>query len=761
MRAWARLLRRAMPADREGALAWTFVAIAILFNAWYLWPEIGINVPKLNDGVLHTLLLRGTVAALRAGQDPTDFWFAPVATGYPMFHYYQHLPFLPPAVFAAFIRGIDIQTVLNTTSYLLLCAFPLSIYWAMRRFGFSRIAGALAAMVAPLIATNGLYGLDFASYVWRGYGLYTQLWGMVLLPPALAQSYTTLRTGRGYLWSVALVAAVLLSHLVLGYIAVVSLGAFVLLRPKWREALLRGRRLALLLGLVAIVTSYMIVPFVLDGAYFNRSVWELQTKYDAFGYQWTLRALFGGQIFDYGRFRSLTLLVGSGALLCAWRWRDEKYRIPAVIGALWLALYFGRPTWGGLLDMLPFSRDMQLHRLIAGVHLGGIMLMGVALAVPWRWSMARRSAKYLLVPAGVTALVLFPVYRERIDYLQGNQSLMQTQDVAYRLEQPDLDALESKLRSLPPGRVYAGLAANWGTDYSVGDVPMYAILNAAGFDMIGYAYHALSLNADIQVLFDEQRPEQYNLFNIRYVVAPKTRTFPDFVQPIGDFGPNRLYRVSTSGYFDLVGSNVTFRGDKESFYPAVSQWLASDLPGRGEHPTILFEGSPDPGVYPLPLTSAPDVLANMPFAEPPAGGEITSEQVEGNAYATTVNVKRASMLMLKETYVPGWHAYVDGQEAKTYMLMPSYVGVKLAPGAHSVRLEYKSPTSRKLLMLLGALTLGLVALVERRPRRLAGISRRVRAPFLIVLRALKALRRPKIPPPSRVAARSPPRRTRG
>ncbi|MGD0115206.1 MAG: glycosyltransferase 87 family protein [Dehalococcoidia bacterium] len=714
-----RLFRRALRADRERVLALTFVAIAVLFNAWYLWPEVGINVPKLNDGVLHVLSLQRMVTSLRSGQDPTDSWLPNVTTGYPLFHYYQHLPFLPPAVFAAIFRGVGITTVYNWTSYLLLCAFPLSIYWSMRRFGFSRITGGLAAMVAPLIATNGLYGLDFSSYVWRGYGLYTQLWGMVLLPPALAQSYTTLRTGRGYLWSVVLVAAELLSHLVLGYIAVVSLGAFVLLRPTWRAAWLRGRRLALLLGLVAIVTSYMIVPFVLDGAYFNRSVWELPTKYDAFGYPWTLRTLFGGQLFDYGRFRSLTLLVGAGALLCAWRWRDEKYRIPAVIGGLWLALYFGRPTWGVLLNLLPFSRDLQLHRLIAGVHLGGIMLMGIALAVPWRWSLARRSAKYLLLPAGITALVLFPVYRERIDFLQGNQSMMQTQDVAYRLAQPDLDALESKLRSLPPGRVYAGLAANWGKDYRVDDVPMSAILNAAGFDMIGYLYHSLSLNADIQVLFDEQRPEQYDLFNIRYVVAPKTRTFPDFVKPIGDFGDNRLYQVSTSGYFELVGSDVTFQGDKETFYPAVSKWLASGLPGIGEHPTILFQGSADAGVYPLPLSTAPDVLANMPFGAAPGRGEISSEQVEDNSYAATVNVQTPSMLMLKETYVPGWHAYIDGQKVKTYMLMPSYVGVKVTPGRHFVTFEYRSETYRRLLLLLGLLTLpaiGAAELIGRRRR---------------------------------------------
>lgn len=34
---------------------------------------------------------------LAAGQNPTDFWLAPVGLGYPFFHHYQHLAYLPLA----------------------------------------------------------------------------------------------------------------------------------------------------------------------------------------------------------------------------------------------------------------------------------------------------------------------------------------------------------------------------------------------------------------------------------------------------------------------------------------------------------------------------------------------------------------------------------------------------------------------------------------------------------------------------------------
>jgi hypothetical protein len=75
-----------------------------------------------------------------------------------------------------------------------------------------------------VIATDGLYGFEFGSYVWRGSGLYTQLWGMVLLGPGIAQGLRVLRTGRGYALGAALVEVLLVSHLVTAYLALIWLG---------------------------------------------------------------------------------------------------------------------------------------------------------------------------------------------------------------------------------------------------------------------------------------------------------------------------------------------------------------------------------------------------------------------------------------------------------------------------------------------------------------------------------------------------------
>lgn len=719
---WRRVLVRAAPTDRESVLAWALLAFAVGFNAWYLHAEVAIHAHKLNDGVLHMMALRGAVDAMRNGRDPTDFWFAPVATGFPLFHHYQHLPFLPPALlFLALRDAVGLTTIFDWTQYLLLSLFPLSIYWAMRRFGFARLTAALAGAVAPLVSTNGLYGFDDVSYVWYGFGLYTQLWGMILLPPALACGYTAIRDGRGYFLAVLLLSATLLSHLVLAYIGLSSLVLLTLLMPPPPALRTRLGRLALVLGLTALVTSYFLVPFIRDGAYMNRGVWELQTKYDAFGYEWTLRSLAGGRLFDYGRFPSLSLLLAAGVAVCAWRWNDARYRIPLLLGGLWLALYFGRPTWGVLLNLLPLSENMQFHRLIAGVHLAGIMLAGIALGVPWRWALERRQARWLVAVAAVTAAILAPAYLERRHYFEKNAESLRISAAQYSREERDINALEARLRALPPGRVYAGRANNWGGDYRVGGVPMDALLSSAGFDMSGYLYHSLSFNADELILLDETRPDQYNLFNIRYVVAPAGHAVPAFVTPIGDFGRHRLYRVDTTGYFDIVGSDATFTGDKSEVFTAASTWMASDLPAKKEHPAISLEGG---GGRTFNLSRSAEILRQMSFDAGPSRGMIVSERTDGDIYAASVDIARPSMVMLKATFHPGWHATVDGVPVPTLMLMPSYVAVPVRSGTHNVRFEYRAPKGRLPLLLFGLALLPAIGVAEWRRRELVDFMTR-------------------------------------
>lgn len=717
----------------EQMLAYLAVAVAVAFDLVFLLPEVLIRVPRLNDEVLHLIAANQAAGALAAGHDPTDPWLATIGMGYALFRHYQHLPYVVLAVVHLVMpSAVTMADLLDWTRYLLLAAFPISVYWSMRRLRFPFLAAGFAALVSSLLATNGLYGFDFSSYVWGGFGLYTELWGMVLLPPAIAQTYVTLREGRGYVWSALLLSATLLCHLVLGYLALGSICALAIVAVTalphgsvGQRLLIVGRRLAACLTLMALATSYFLVPFLLEHAYMNRSVWELTTKYDSFGARWVLGNFVRGDLLDYGRFPSLTILFGVGIIVAVWRWRDARYRIPLVITGLWLALYFGRPTWGHLLDLLPLSRDLQFHRLIEGVDVGAILLIGVGLAAPWQWALSRRAAPSIVIVAVATVLLLAPVYHDRVDYLTRNALWMAQTQQAVDSQQADLTALQQMLRSLPPGRVYAGLPTNWGQEFVVGSVPMYALLQSSGFDMLGYLYHALSLNSDVEVLFNDQRASDYDVFDVRYVVAPAGHPMPRFARLIGGFGQVRLYEVETSGYFELVQSTRSFSGSSSQVYPAAARWLSSSLPQSVDYPRVSVAGTSSTTSGAVALASAPAIIAAAKPAVPTSPGRIVSETVGTGTYAAQVSLDVPATLLLKVTYDPGWHASIDGVTTSTSMLMPSYIGVPVPAGDHMVRLTYDPGPLRGILAVLDLLALVGAGLAERRRDALGSVLARV------------------------------------
>ena len=118
-------------------LAGLILLFAVGYNLVRFYPEVVIQVPMLNDGVLHRLSLERAFSALTTGEDPTDPWLATLTLGYPLFHHYQHLPYLIPSILYLPIQQIvSLDDLFNWVRYLLLSLFPLSIFWSMRHFGF-------------------------------------------------------------------------------------------------------------------------------------------------------------------------------------------------------------------------------------------------------------------------------------------------------------------------------------------------------------------------------------------------------------------------------------------------------------------------------------------------------------------------------------------------------------------------------------------------------------------------------------------------
>lgn len=703
-------------------LAPAVILLSVVFNLVFLYPEVAIPVPNLNDNVMHLSLVERASETLSSRESTFDPWVSYWVMGFPVFHYYQHLPHIAvAAIHFLTLERIDLFTLFNWTKYLLLAFFPLPVFFGLRMMAFPKSAAAFSAFCSSLLSTHNLYGFDFGSYVWAGTGLFTQLWGMFLLPLCIGQVYSTMKEGKEFFRSVLLFVVTLLSHVLYVYIAAVSLLVLALVQGG-RAAL--GKilgRLLLVFALSGAVSSYFLIPYFVNLSYLNRSVWEAADKYDSYGSEWVTRNLVNGDLLDYSRFPILTLLMFIG-LAAALVERREHHRIALSIFILWLLLYFGRPTWGILLNLLPMSADIHFHRFIGGVHLGAIALVGIGIQALWDGVKAlipkARQGRFAEAGAVVVLLaVLVPVYRERIVYLDNNKLLLQRNAEAFKREDRHVGELMDVLRTLEKrsaARIYAGLPASWGASFTVGDVPIYAILSANQLDTLGYAYHAMSFTADIQYNFNENDPAHYDLFNVGYVVAPASRPMPAFLTRLTTVGNWAVYASQTPGYFAVVRSDVAVYGSKGGMYRTSSSWLSSPLSSAKEYPSIFFKK--DGGEYSKRLEMGTAGLAWPSLDELPreaGNGQILSQNVERQVYSASVRVQKPAFLLFKMTYHPYWRTVVDGVEKQAVMLAPGFTGLYLQPGEHRVRFEYRPPVYKYLLLAFGLVVLIGTMLLDR------------------------------------------------
>jgi hypothetical protein len=722
----------------------------IAFQAWLLLPELSRPVHPLNDDAFHIATALRVREALRT-QPATalDPWFSYWSLGYPVLHAYQPLSPLATAALGLFASEAGFLALFQALKLLLLLAFPLCLYLGARWLEMDEPAALGAAALAPLLATNGLYGLDYGSYLWRGTGLYSQLWAMDLLPLAVGRSWAALRGRAGPFGAAALLAATFLAHAIYGYVAVLSfaLAAVLLLRPEgWRPVL---RRAAPALALAGAMVAFFVVPMLLDAAAINHSRWEPAWKWDSFGLGWVLAQLARGELFDHQagiawpvvpgialhRLPVLTVLLAAGLVL-AWRSaasgaRDaasgasgaasgERFALWAFL--LWLALFGGRPTWGAALYLLGISRDVPLHRLIGGVHLFGLLLAGLALGrgtarlalgrraaagqEPGRRAAhaergrrisrpeGRRRARLWAAPAAAL-LLLLPAAAERFEYVHQGRVWLDASEARVAAAAADLASLRRRLAALEaeqPGRIYPGLAARWGDKLRIGDVRVFDLLSLWRMDAVAFLFHAMSLPSDVMVEFDENRPAAYDAFDVRYVVMDSAQRPPPFLLPLDRFGRLQLYTGPSSGRLGIGALGFVFAGRREDVYGISSAWFKSGLPAARVYGAIALRPDPRPG---LPLLHRWDPLppvASLPAA--PAGA-VRGLRRQGDDWSAEVELAAPALVVLKETFHPSWEVEVDGRRVPALQVTPGFLAAEVAGGTHRVAFRYR-PSRLKL-----------------------------------------------------------------
>jgi hypothetical protein len=692
--------------DREGRhlAPLGMVAVAVVFNLWVLRAEL-LPVLEPNDNAVHLSMVRWATERIQSGHLPFDGWFANLGLGSPLFHHYQSLPHILTGALGV---AIGPDRAFFGLLYLLLASWPITVYIGARLLGWERWVAAGAAVVSPLLLSTPGYGFEFDSYTWNGgLGLWSQLWAMWLLPVALGLTWQAVsaRKPSRYMLAALLLGLTTACHFLTGYLAFLALGVWVVIGP--RDLLKRLGRAALVGVGSLLIISWVIVPLLLDRAWISQSAFRQGTVlFDSYGARTVLTWLVTGQLFDAGRVPVITILVGLGTIVCVARFRyDEQAR--AVLGFMLLSLllFFGRPTLGPLLKLLPGSDDLLLHRYIIGVHLAGIILAGVGVAwmgprvqallhrlMPNVWPILVRG---LLVVLGL--MFLSPAWGGAWAFARDDGGLIRGQRIIDAAEGADVRSLVQQARTLGPGRIYAGSKGNWGSAYRLGGVPMYAALLAYGADGVGFLFRTTSLSSDFEAAFDDSDPAQYDLFGIRYLILPVGRRSPVPATLVDERGPNALWEVHPASYVDVVDTvPPTIQADRTDLTQHVSFFLRSDLPAEGRYPLIAFAGR----------GASPPTLAAGDEPSGPAGVvRSESDAISGGAVTAIVVADRAAVVVLKSTFDPRWTVTVDGVSVRPDMVAPSFVGATVPAGAHSVEFLYRSFPDYALLFSIGALTL--------------------------------------------------------
>src|SRR6185295_13338171 len=103
----------------------------------------------------------------------------------------------------------------------------------------------------------------------------------------------------------------------------------------------------------------------------------------------------------------------------------------------------------------------------------------------------------------------------------------------------------AELARQPRGRVYAGLRSNWGQTLDFGipfnSVRFYNLFAHYELDAVAPPNQSLSFNADLLWLF-----------NVDYVIAPRSVTFPSDLRVLASTAKYVLYAAPGRGYAEYA-----------------------------------------------------------------------------------------------------------------------------------------------------------------------------------------------------------------
>jgi hypothetical protein len=174
-------------------LPYIFLLILVLFN-FYLYRKEFKVLSDPNDNIFHYALIdeaKNIWNDIFSGKTSVlsifDSWNERWAEGFSLSQYYSHLPQAAISLIS-FVVPISTYKLFVITRTLLLILLPIGFFLGARIMGFTSLSSLIVAFFSQSVFTDGLYGIDSTSYLWRGWGLTAQLIAIFFLPLAFAYS---------------------------------------------------------------------------------------------------------------------------------------------------------------------------------------------------------------------------------------------------------------------------------------------------------------------------------------------------------------------------------------------------------------------------------------------------------------------------------------------------------------------------------------------------------------------------------------------
>jgi len=628
---------------------------------------LGGGPPLGNDNSAH-LALATHLANLMRGSETNLFW-EHSNLGLPLFTTYQWIPSVFTGLAIFLLPFVAPYTIFKIIIIFFWASMPCAWYLGSRWLGVKKTQALVLALLTIVIRDKWDVGFSLTSTAYTG--LYTQVWGLWLLPLTLGSLERSIfKNDMAWPWAAIFMSMTVMSHLFIGLLAVIGLICLTITEPS------RIKKASLRLASVSfasfLLCAFWLIPLLLHRRLLGGLPW-LNDTYDGLPFSVISQAFVSGELLDAHRGAWMTILAALGMLISLPKsLSSPKTRATILFGITTLLLVGGRESWGSFYTRIPMHSNINPARYITALHI--VLLSAASLSVSkligWFGDFVKaRFGKKLIILFGIGV----------IGFYQWNLFSSTLRTIKW-LDSP-LHRVAAELAEESGKRFMVNGKYGTGSHFHRDLLPMLA--DRAQLQSYAMGYHATFSTYYAEHI--KMDPVSLRLFNVNTLLTKNDHAVPNFFRFHRGIDSYKIYRIPDSenwSYFDVVWPGPAIEGDLRSLRPKISD-LAPKLFQEKKIAFLLPE---------RPISSNVQIPASKTSTSP---GSVVKTKRNLTSYAAKVIAQKGAWLLFKMNYFPFWNAFIDGRPTTVHHVAPNFMAVALPEGEHNVNFEFKNPIEQK------------------------------------------------------------------